>query len=284
MRFVKKYWLEMMMVLPLFAYLFYFTFIPVFQTIQISFLDDKSNQISLINYQSLFSHIDFNSALFNTIFITLVGITVQIVIALVIALILKKKFFGRGFFRTIMLIPMGVPTLVSGVTLLFVFGQTGYFNELLYRLGLVSTQPYWLGGGFESLAVIIFADMWKVLPLTILLLLAGLESIGEDVYEASSIDGANGWKKFWHITLPLLKPSITMAIILRAIDSFRIFELPLVMTGKNVPVLSTFAYEAFQRNQYGLSGAAAVILLFIIIIFILLYFFIVERKEARENR
>ncbi|NBI28759.1 sugar ABC transporter permease [Chengkuizengella sp. YPA3-1-1] len=272
------------MVLPLFAYLFYFTFIPVFQTIQISFLDDKSNQISLINYQSLFSHIDFNSALFNTIFITLVGITVQIVIALVIALILKKKFFGRGFFRTIMLIPMGVPTLVSGVTLLFVFGQTGYFNELLYRLGLVSTQPYWLGGGFESLAVIIFADMWKVLPLTILLLLAGLESIGEDVYEASSIDGANGWKKFWHITLPLLKPSITMAIILRAIDSFRIFELPLVMTGKNVPVLSTFAYEAFQRNQYGLSGAAAVILLFIIIIFILLYFFIVERKEARENR
>ncbi|MDP5275553.1 carbohydrate ABC transporter permease [Chengkuizengella axinellae] len=283
MRFVKKYWLETFMVLPLFAYLIYFTFIPVLQTVQISFIDDKSHQLSLKNYESLFSHIDFNSALFNTIFITLIGLTVQIVIALVIALILKRKFFGRSFFRTIMLIPMGVPTLVSGVTLLFVFGQTGYFNELLYRLGILSTQPYWLGGGIESLAVIIFADMWKVLPLTILLLLAGLESIGDDVYEASSIDGATSWKKFWYITLPLLKPSITMAIILRAIDSFRIFELPLVMTGKNVPVLSTFAYEAFQRNQYGLSGAAAVILLLIIIIFILLYFFIVERKEARSN-
>jgi ABC-type sugar transport system permease subunit len=244
-----------------------------------SFQMDGTGSFTIRNYLTLFTDINFGSALFNTLFITFVGIIVQLVIALIIALLLKQKFKGQGFFRTVMLIPMGVPTLVSGVTLLFIFGQTGYFNEFLYRLGIIETQPYWLGGGFETLFVIIFADMWKVLPLTILLLLAGLESINDDVYEAAAIDGSNSWKTFWNITLPLLKPSITMAVILRAIDAFRIFELPLVMAGKNAPVLSTFAYEAFRRNQLGLSGAAATVLLVLIIIFIFIYFFLVERKE-----
>jgi ABC-type sugar transport system permease subunit len=278
-KFLRKYWLETVMCLPLVLYIFYFTFIPVIQTIMMSFQMDGTGSFTIRNYLTLFTDINFGSALFNTLFITFVGIIVQLVIALIIALLLKQKFKGQGFFRTVMLIPMGVPTLVSGVTLLFIFGQTGYFNEFLYRLGIIETQPYWLGGGFETLFVIIFADMWKVLPLTILLLLAGLESINDDVYEAAAIDGSNSWKTFWNITLPLLKPSITMAVILRAIDAFRIFELPLVMAGKNAPVLSTFAYEAFRRNQLGLSGAAATVLLVLIIIFIFIYFFLVERKE-----
>lgn len=276
--FLKKYWLETIMFMPLVLYIFYFTLIPVLQTIQISFVD-RAGGYSLDNYQRLFSDINFNSALFNTIFITVVGITIQLVVALIIALLLKQRFRGRGFFTTVMLVPMGVPTLVAGNTMLLIFGQTGYFNELLLRLGLIDTQPFWLGGGFGSLFVIIFADMWKVLPFTILLLLAGLESINEDVYEAASVDGSTSWNTFWKITLPLLKPTITMAVILRAVDAFRIFELPLVMTGKNVPVLSTFSYEAFKRNDFGLSGAAATVLLGLIIIFIILYMVLVERKE-----
>lgn len=276
---LRKYRLEILMFLPLVIYIFYFTFVPVFQTILISFVDQDTQQFTLANYQRLFSDLNFNRALFNTIFITVVGIILQTGIALMIALILKQRFRGRGFFRTIMLIPMGVPTLVSGITLLFIFGQTGYFNEILYRLGLIDTQPFWLGGGMQTLFVLIFADMWKVLPLSILLILAGLESIPEDVYEAAYVDGASRWQTFRDITFPLIMPSITMAVILRAIDSFRIFELPLVMAGKNAPVLATFAYEAFRRNQFGLSGAAATFLLGIIIIFIILYLFLVERKE-----
>jgi ABC-type sugar transport system permease subunit len=277
--FIRRYWLEIVMFLPLVLYMLYFTIVPVLQTVTISFIDQTTKEFSFINYGTLFSDINFNEALFNTIFITLIGIGLQTVVALIIALILKRKFFGQGFFRTVLLVPMGIPTLVAGITLLFIFGQTGYFNELLIQLGLIDSQPFWLGGGFQTLFVIIFADMWKVLPLTILLLLAGLESIEKDVYEAANIDGANPWQTFFSVTLPLLKPYLTMAVILRAIDSFRIFELPLVMAGKNAPVLSTFAYEAFQRNQFGLSGAAATVLLAIIIIFVLLYMFLVERKE-----
>lgn len=278
-KFLRKYWLEILMFSPLVIYIFYFTLIPVLQTIQISFIDQSTGSFTLGNYERLFSDINFNKALFNTLFITVVGISLQLVIAMIMALLMKQKFKGRGFFRTIMLLPMGVPTLVAGTIMLLIFGQTGYFNELLYRLGLIDTQPFWLGGGIETLFVIIFADMWKVLPLTTLLLLAGLESIDEDVYEAANVDGSSTWNTYWKVTLPLLKPSITMAVILRAVDAFRIFELPLVMSGKNTPVLSTFAYEAYRLNDYGLSGAAATFLLGIIILFILLYMFLVERKE-----
>lgn len=278
-KFLRKYWLEILMFSPLVIYIFYFTLIPVLQTIQISFIDQSTGSFTLGNYERLFSDINFNKALFNTLFITVVGISLQLVIAMIMALLMKQKFKGRGFFRTIMLLPMGVPTLVAGTIMLLIFGQTGYFNELLYRMGLIDTQPFWLGGGIETLFVIIFADMWKVLPLTTLLLLAGLESIDEDVYEAANVDGSSTWNTYWKVTLPLLKPSITMAVILRAVDAFRIFELPLVMSGKNTPVLSTFAYEAYRLNDYGLSGAAATFLLGIIILFILLYMFLVERKE-----
>lgn len=270
------------MFLPLVIYIFYFTIAPIVNTIVFSFQDRHSSSFTLNNYVSIFNNLNFNKALFNTLFITLVGIFIQLLVALVIALILKQQFKGRGFFRTMMLVPMGVPTLVSGVTLLFVFGQTGYFNELLMRLGIIERQIFWFSGGLDTLFVIIFADMWKVLPLTILLLLAGLESISGDVYEASQLDGANTWQTFWFVTLPLLKPSITMATILRAIDSFRIFELPLVMAGRNAPVLSTFAFEEFRRNNLQASSAAATILLLIIVIFIVIYIFLVERRERKE--
>lgn len=280
--FFKRYKLETFMILPLILYMFYFTLTPIINTITMSFKDDDTGAWTLGNYQEIFTNINFTTALFNTLFITIVGIVLQIGIALIIALLLNKEFKGKGFFRTLMLVPMGVPTLVSGVTLLFIFGQTGYFNELLFRLGVVDTQPFWLGGGIDTLFVIIFADMWKVLPLTVLLLLAGLQSISKDVYEASSIDGASAWQTFWSVTLPLLKPSITMAVILRAIDSFRIFELPLVMAGKSAPVLSTFSYEAYRHSNYGISGAAATILLGIIVLFIIAYLFIVERKNLKE--
>lgn len=282
MRLLKKYKLEIVMFSPLVLYIMYFTITPIINTIVYSFQDRQIGSFTFANYIAIFTNLNFNKALFNTLFITLVGLALQLVIALVIALILKQQFKGRGFFRTMMLIPMGVPTLVSGVTLLFVFGQTGYFNELLLRLGIIERQIFWFSGGIDTLFVIIFADMWKVLPLTILLLLAGLEAISDDIYEASALDGATTWQTFWHVTLPLLKPSITMAIILRAIDSFRIFELPLVMAGRNAPVLSTFAFEEFRRNNLHVSSAAATILLVIIVIFIALYIVFVEKRNRKE--
>jgi len=178
--------------------------------------------------------------------------------------------------------PMGIPTLVSGVAMLYIFGTQGYLNSFLYRIGLIDAPINWTSGGLRSLLVVAIADCWKVLPIVVLLLLAGLESISNDCYEASSIDGATKWQQFKYITLPLLKPSITMTVILRAVEAFRIFELPQVLVGKTLPVLSTYAYEEYAYNNLNASAVASTTLLILIIIFVALYLKFIDRGEAMK--
>src|SRR5690606_11092304 len=127
--------------------------------------------------------------------------------------------------------------------------------------------------------IIALADLWKTIPLVVLILLAGLESIPGDVYEAAGIDGAGGWQKFWHHTIPLLMPSITMALILRAIDAFRIFDIAMVLGGQAIPVMSSFVYSDYRAGNTNTAAAAAVILLMMIVVFVIAYIFLVERRS-----
>lgn len=280
MKWIKRYRMEVLLLAPLMLYILGFTVVPVLRTIIMSFQDKATGKWTLGNYQYLFSRPEFSDAFWNTVIITVVGLVLEIAIGLIIALALRAIAKGKGFFRTLTMIPMGVPTLVSGVTLLYIFASTGgYLNEVLYDLKILDVPIDWASGGFRTLMMVVFADMWKVMPIVILLLLAGLEAISEDVYEAAKIDGANAWQTFWRVTLPLLRSSITMAVILRAIDAFRIFELPLILAGRNTPVLATYAYTEYSSyNNPFTSGAAATILLGLIIIFIVLYMIFVERK------
>ena len=280
MKHIKKYYLEILFVIPLVLYILGFTLVPIIETILMGFKDRYTGEWTLDTYIKLISKPDFGQAVFNTISITFIEILIQIPIGLMIAMVLKKKFRGRGILRSLVLMPMGIPTLVSGVAMLYVFGTQGYLNELLYRTGFIDVPISWTSGGLRSLLVVAVADCWKVLPIVVLLLLAGLESISNDYYEAASIDGSSKWQTFKYITLPLLKPTITMTVILRAVDAFRIFELPQVLVGKSLPVLSTYAYEEFTYNNLNASGAASTILLFIIIIFVILYLKFVDRGEA----
>ncbi|ADL08507.1 carbohydrate ABC transporter permease [Thermosediminibacter oceani] len=269
MTWLKKYRLEALLLAPLLLYILGFTVYPIFQTITMSFLDRFTGALTLANYREIIGKVEFKSALFNTVAFALLSLTLEMVTAIVIALILKRRFFGRGFLRAMLMVPMGVPTLVSGVAMTYIFSIHGYLNELLYRLNIIELPVDWASGGLRTLMMVSLADMWKVTPMVILILLAGLESIQDEVYEAASIDGATAWQTFRNITLPLLKPYITMAIILRAIDAFRVFELVLVLAGRATPVLSTFAYDEY--NNYGnayTSAAASTILLVIIMIFI----------------
>ncbi|HHY79365.1 MAG TPA: sugar ABC transporter permease [Thermoanaerobacter sp.] len=278
--FVKKYKLEIAMVLPLLLYILGFTVYPIIQTITLSFQDQYTKAFTLANYKEIIGKTEFKNAFFNTIALTFISLTLEMTAGLVIALILKRNFKGKGLLRSLMLVPMGVPTLVSGVAMTYIFGLNGYFNELLEKLHLIKLPVDWASGGFKTLLIVSVADMWKVTPLVILLLLAGLESIPDEVYEASNIDGATAWQTFKYVTLPLLKPSITMALILRAIDAFRIFELVLVLAGRATPVISTFAYDEYNNyaNAYT-SAAASTILLLIIAVFIVSYLKIAGTKE-----
>lgn len=292
-KFLQKYYLEILLILPLAFYIMYFTLIPVLTTIKLGFIDADTTTFSLENYKYLLERADFKRAFSNTVIISIFGLIMQLTVGLILALILKKSFKGKGFFRALILTPMGIPTIVSGVALLYIFDTQGYLNELIYRLveGLkylgVLSGSYnfipidWASGGIRTLLMIVFADMWKVTPIVTLLLLAGLESIPTQVYEASQIDGASKWQTFKSITLPLLKPSITMTVIIRAVDLFRIFELPMILAGKNTPVIATFAFEEYRLyNNPNVSGAAATILLIIIMIFVSLYLKYVDKGEG----
>ncbi|MDD5091955.1 MAG: sugar ABC transporter permease, partial [Candidatus Wallbacteria bacterium] len=234
---------------------------------------------SFSNYMKLFSDRVFRTSVSNTMIITGLGLVVQLGLAMTLALFLTRAFAGRGFFRTIVLTPLGIPTIVSATVMTYIFDSRGYLNELLLRIGLLSDTPVdWAAGGWVSIFMIVFADTWKVLPLLVLLLTAGLESIPDSVHEACRIDGAGPVFKFFTITLPLLKPHITIALILRAIDAFRIFELPLILAGtSSLPVVSTFTFAEYARQNYHSSAASATILTTIIMVFVFGYLWISEK-------
>jgi len=330
MRFVKTYWLEMLMIIPLFAYIIGFTLLPILTNIKESFIDQRFGRrydilvskiadikydieqaqdseeqraydkelaetalalarlqhspyagVSLSNYRKLFKDRSFVKAIFNTLAITLMGLSLQLVIAMSIALLLTQPFQGKGFFRTIVLTPLGIPTIVSATIMTYIFDTSGYLNEVLYKLGLLGEVPIdWAQGGWLSLCMVVFADTWKVLPLMVLLFIAGLEAIPPSVHEASQVDGSPPLYKFFTVTLPLMRPYITIALILRAIDAFRIFELPLILAGTaTTPLISTFTYSEYTRQNYNLSAASGTILTGIILIFVFTYLYIVERER-----
>lgn len=280
---LKKHWLEVAMVAPLFLYILFFMFVPVFQSIYFSFVLKGTSTFTLDNYRNILNRSQFEDAFMNTLGITLFGVTMEMVVGLAIALMLARTFRGRGLFRSVVLLPLGVPTLVAGAAMLYFVGFNGYLNEILLDLGIIDVPIYWQQSGIRGMFVIALADLWKTIPLVVLILLAGLEAIPGDVYEAAGIDGASAWQKFVHHTIPLLMPSITMALILRAIDAFRIFDIAMVVAGQAIPVMSSFVYFDYQARNTNTASAAAVLLLLMIIVFVLAYIFLVERRTEVER-
>ena len=279
-RLWRRHWLDAVMVLPLAAYVLGFTLLPVLQSIVLGFTARFGGAFpTLANYQALVARPDFALAVLNTVGIALIGVTLELVFGLAIALILARTFPLRGLFRSIVLTPLGVPTLVAGAAMIYVIGVNGYLNEALFRLGLIDAPIYWPESGPKGMFVIALADLWKTTPLVVLILLAGLEAIPRDVYEAASVDGASPWRQFWDHTLPLLMPAITMAVILRAIDAFRIFDIALVLAGRSVPVMSTYVYFEYFFGNLNAAAAAATVLLLMILAFVAAYLFLVERRR-----
>jgi trehalose transport system permease protein len=223
------------------------------------------------------------------------SLALEVSIGLTIALALNVAFFGRGFVRTVTLVPLGVPTIVSGAVMLLIFQRSGYLNSVMALFtNLLDKIPgvhltwqnvsWQVAGGWRTLLTIAIADMWKVLPVIILIFLAGLQSIPQDVYEAADVDGATQWQRFVRVTLPLLIPYFTMALILRAIDAFRIFELALVLAGGVEPVLGTYISSKYLppvSDPYT-SSAASIVLFGIIMLFIILYLKFVARFQVQR--
>jgi ABC-type sugar transport system permease subunit len=218
------------------------------------------------NYAKLFSDDQFVPALVHTLGFTVVSVTVETVIGLALAVALNKAFRGRGLVRAAVFIPWAVPTVVSAELWRTMFDpQQGFVNFILTKLHLPLASTTWLDSTWTAWGAILVADAWRNTPFIAIVLLAGLQIIPNDVYEAAKIDGANAWQTFRRITLPLLKPALMVALIFRTIQSFLIFDVVYIMTsggpGTSTDVLAYLNWRAFfVLFDYGYGGAVSVAL------------------------
>jgi trehalose transport system permease protein len=279
------------------AYLVVFTLAPIVDTVRTSLAGrDGSDFPSLAGYTAIFGDEVFREAIRNTLVVALLSLALELAIGLGLALALHVRFPGRGLVRAVVTLPLGVPTIVSGAVMLLVFSRSGYLNSAL--AGIADTADrvpgvdwtfaplgWTVAGGWRTLATVAIADTWKVLPLVTLVLLAGLQSIPEEVGEAARVDGASRWQRLRHVTLPLLVPFITAAIVLRAVDAFRIYELALVLAGRVEPVLGTYiAARYLPPIGDGATAASGSVVLFgIVAAFIVVYLKVVERAGDAER-
>jgi multiple sugar transport system permease protein len=227
---------------------------------------DEGGFVGLDNYVSVLTSDLWWQGVFNTTFITVVSVAIELVIGMAIALVMHRAIFGRGLVRTAVLIPYGIITVVAAFAWFFAFDPaSGFVNGLPF----VDDDKAWFGDRWSAMSVIIAAEIWKTTPFIALLLLAGLTTIDEGLYEAAKVDGANAVQRFFRITLPLMKPAILVALLFRTLDAFRVFDTIFIMTrgSQDTESVSILGYnQLISRLNLGLGSAVSVLIFLIVLV------------------
>ena len=201
----------------------------------------------------------------HTLFFTAASVGIELVLGLVLALALNRAYRGRGLVRAAVLIPWAIPTVVAALLWRFMFdSQAGIANAVAMGVGLMDEPFVWFIHATAAWVPVILADVWKMTPFVTLLLLAGLQNIDASLYEAARIDGASPWQQFRHVTLPLLKPAILVALIFRTLDAFRVFDLIYVLTGggpgTSTEPIALYTFNSLLQNlRFGYGSALSVV-------------------------
>ncbi len=255
-------------VLPLVAVIVLFIVIPVLGTFwtglfrDVTYLPTKFAYLS--NYRRLLTDSDFWRSFRFTMLFVATAIPLEMALGMVFALILNERLRMRSALRATVLIPWAVPTIVAARTweLIYNYGY-GLANYLIALLGLSDTPVNWLGSPVSAFFALILADVWKTTPFVAIILLAGLQTIPEEIYEQARVDGTNFLQRFFRLTLPMLKPVIAVALIFRSIDTIRILDLIYVVTdggpGGSTTSLSLYGYKYFNEGDFGYGSAIAVV-------------------------
>ncbi|CAI0751810.1 sugar ABC transporter permease [Serratia ficaria] len=231
---------------------------------------------------------DFRAALWRTLYFTLVSVAFEGVIGVLVALLLNQQFHGRNLLRALVILPWALPTIVNATMWRLNFNPDyGSINALLTQLGLIGQYRSWLGDPASALNAVMLADIWKNYPLITLLTLAALQSIPDDLHEAARLDGASAWRRFRAITLPAILAPLAVALVLRTIDAFKVFDIVYVMT-RGGPMDSTktlgfFVYqESFSYLRAGSGAAYAVLMTLLCGLLIALYLLMLFRQRGRS--
>jgi multiple sugar transport system permease protein len=252
------------------AYPIIYAFILSLQHLDLRF-PDEHEFVGLTNYVDVLTSSLWWTDVFNTLFVTVISVSIEFVLGMGIALLMHRAIFGRGTVRTSVLIPYGIVTVVAAFTWQFAFQpDTGFVNQLPF----VADDKDWFGERFSAFAVIILAEVWKTTPFIALLLLAGLTTIDDGLYEAARLDGAGPWQRFFRITLPLMKPAILVALLFRTLDAFRVFDSIFVMTRGSVDTesVSILGYnQLISRLNLGLGSAVSVLIFLAVLLIAFLF-------------
>jgi multiple sugar transport system permease protein len=258
---------------PALFYMIFFSAYPLVYSLytsltKLSLSPPKQIFIGLNNFNFILQDSIFHAAIINTFKFVSISVTLEFSIGFILALILNQNIKGSRIFRVICILPMTMmPALVGFIWRFLYHGDIGLINYLLSLIGISGLA--WLGNPNTAMIAVILTDIWQWTPFCFLILLAGLQALPAEPFEAAKIDGASDWGIFKNITLPLLKPAIAVALLFRVIDAFKIFDLAYVMTGGGpgnaTMVMSFYAYRwAFIFQDFGVAAAASYLLLIIV--------------------
>jgi multiple sugar transport system permease protein len=280
--------------LPALLVVAFVMFYPVFFTVRLSLLDytlqfNKQEFIGLANYRELFHDSEFIQSIAKTFKFTVSTVCIEFALGLMIALFSNMNFKGNAMLRTVMLIPWAIPTVISTVLWKFMLNdQFGVINFLLVKCGFADEYVSWLASPTLAMNCAIMIDAWKTTPFVFILLLAGLQVIPKEEYEAASIDGASLLQRFGYITLPELSKTIFITLLFRTMDAFRVFDMIVNLTnggpGNATEFVTLRSYKTIFRNlDIGYGSAMSVIIFIIIMLFSIVYLLLMMRDQKKRG-
>lgn len=245
----------------------------------------RDGEWSWANFDQMVGHWKFGSALRNTLLLALIVVPLQLALSLFMATIVTKMKRGRDLILYIWTIPLGISDLAAGIIWLAILEQNGFLNSALFGLGVIDGPITYLGyqNFFVLLIAVAIAEIWRSTAIVLVILVAGMGLIPKEYYEAAEVFGAGPWKRFVKVTLPLLRPSLQTALILRTILAFEVFAVVIALAGTNMPVLMGEVYEwEFRLREGGVAAAYALVILGISIAFTIFFLWVLRTpKEAR---
>jgi trehalose/maltose transport system permease protein len=274
--------LAWMMLVPALAVVAFVAIYPLGRTIYQSFTNQQflagiepTRFVGLDNYRELIHDSVFRDAVVVTIKFTVITVLFEFVLGMIIALVVNSGFRGRGVMRAVMLVPWAIPTVISAQMWKWMYDDVfGVLNDGLMRLHIISEPVAWISQPSTALWAVAAVDIWKTTPFVALLLLAGLQVIPSELYEAADVDGVSKWHQFWRITMPLLKPAILVTLIFRTLDALRVFDIFYVFFGSRVDTQTMAVYnqnEIVSIGDVGYGSAISVAIFLIIGMFVVIY-------------
>lgn len=269
------------MLTPALLVVFLVALFPLAQTFYLSFTNQEflagiqpTKWVGFQNYSDVLQDTQFRDAVWFTIRFAFITVVFEFVLGMIIALVVNSNFKGRGLMRTAMLVPWAIPTVISSKIWQWMYNDTyGVINDVLIKARIISKPVAWIASTSTSLPAVAGVDIWKTTPFVALLLLAGLQVIPGDIYEAAEVDGASTIQQFFRITLPLLQPAILVTLVFRTLDALRVFDVIYVMFQNRLDTQTMAIYDqsTIVGGQVGYGSALAVAIFLIILVFVVTY-------------